>query len=151
MEQLVVKTSKFPYVLIVLLGLFFVPFGVGLLIAGVVRGGDVGSLGIGFLLLLTFTGIVLLMRRGHRKSVKYFSPEGLVRNDGHSFKWSELNRVVNKVRITNMTTNSKALWRTEIQFKNGESARVIPTKVSNYGEVGEFINSLLCEHTEARA
>lgn len=44
--------------------------------------------------------------------------------------------------------NTKALWRTEIQFKNGESAWLLPTKVSNFREASEFVLNLPCEHTE---
>ncbi|HEV8369273.1 MAG TPA: hypothetical protein VGQ39_15065 [Pyrinomonadaceae bacterium] len=105
-------------------------------------------LAIGIMALLMFALIVWIIRRGHKKSVKYFSEEGLVLNDGRTFRWTDLNRVVDKVRIR--PYNRKTIWRTEIEFKNG-SAWVIPTKVSNYGEVSELIRSLPCEHTEARA
>ena len=146
MNRLEVKLSKLPLILAVLLGLFFVPAGLGLLINGLLKGFEVVPLGIGVMLLVTFVVIVLLIRRGQVKSVRYFSDDGLVRNDGRSFAWAELDRVVNQVRSS--PTGRKAIWRTEIQFKNGDSAWLIPPKVSNYAEVSEFVGSLPCEHTE---
>ncbi len=147
MNRLEVKASKLHFILIILLGLFFVPIGLLLIINGLLKGFEVVPLGIGFMLLVTFTLIFWLVRRGHAKSVKYFSEEGLVRNDGRSFAWADLSRVVNQIRI-NPTYKKKALWRTEIQFKNGEAAWLIPLKVSNYPEVSEFVSTLPCEHTE---
>jgi hypothetical protein len=41
-------------------------------------------------------------------------------------------RVVDKVRVRN---GRKYLWRTEIQFTNGEAAWLIPSKIRNNGEV----------------
>jgi hypothetical protein len=100
------------------------------------------------MLLVAYGAISWLVRRGHARSVKYFSDEGLARNDGRSFAWADLNRVVDQIRITSIAHNTKALWRTEIQFKNGESAWLIPLKVNNFSEVSEFVRDLPCEHTE---
>jgi hypothetical protein len=72
-----------------------------------------------------------------------------VRNDGRSFAWDGLERVVDRVRL-NRITGVKFIWRTEIQFKNGESAWLLPTKISNFPEVYELVGSLPCEHTEVR-
>ena len=139
MNRLDVKTSKLHIVATALLGLFFVPIGLLLIING--------RFGIGLLALVMFVVVFLLVRRGHRKTVRYFSDEKLVRNDGKSFAWADLNRVVNQIR-TRPGTNKKALWRTEIQFNGGEAAWLIPLKVSNYPEVRDFVRSLPCEHTE---
>jgi hypothetical protein len=149
MNQMEVKASKLPFALVILLGLFFVPMGLVSLLIGLLKGLTIAPLGIGVMSLIMFGGIVWVIRRGHKRSVKYFSEEGLVRNDGRSFSWTDLSRVVVKIWIR--PTGGKRLWRTEIQFKNGESAWVIPTKVSNYGEVAELISSLPCEHKEVRA
>ena len=149
MNQMEVKASKLPFALVILLGLFFVPMGLVSLLTGLLEGFAIAPLGIGVMSLIMFGVIVWVIRRGHKRSVKYFSGEGLVRNDGRSFSWTDLSRVVVQVRIR--PTGGKSLWRTEIQFKNGESAWVIPTKVSNYGEVAELISSLPCEHKEVRA
>src|SRR5215468_2406855 len=137
MNQMEVKASKLPFALVILLGLFFVPMGLVSLLIGLLEGFAIAPLGIGVMSLIMFGVIVWVIRRGHKRSVKYFSREGLVRNDGRSFSWTDLSRVVVQVRIR--PTGGKSLWRTEIQFKNGESAWVIPTKVSNYGEVAELI------------
>jgi hypothetical protein len=146
MDRLEVKLSKLPLILAILLGLFFVPAGLGLLISGLLKGFEVVPLGIGVMLLITFAVIVFLIRRGQVRSVRYFSDDGLVRNDGRTFAWTELNRVVDQVRVS--PAGRKSIWRTEIQFKNGDSAWLIPPKVSNYPEVSEFVRSLPCEHTE---
>ncbi len=146
MNRLEVKLSKLPLILAILLGLFFVPAGLGLLISGLLKDLEVVPLGIGVMLLITFVVIVFLIRRGQVNAVRYFSDDGLVRNDGKSFAWPELNRVVDQVRTS--PAARKLIWRTEIQFKDGDSAWLIPPKVSNYAEVSEFVRSLPCEHTE---
>ena len=149
MNRLEVKASKTQFALVILLGLFFIPMGLVCVLSGLLNGFNIVPLGIGLMCLLMFGVIVWLILRAHRKSIKYLSEEGLVRNDGRSFSWSELSRVVDKVRVR--PTGGKTIWRTEIRFKNGESAWVIPMKVSNYAEVGPLVDSLPCEHTEERA
>lgn len=149
MNRLDVIASKTPFVLAILLGLLFIPMGLVYLLTGLLKGFNIVQIGLGLACLLMFGAIVWLVLRGHRKSVKYLSAEGLVRNDRRSFSWSELSRVVNKVRVR--PSGRKTIWRTEIRFRDGESAWVIPGKVSNYDEVGRLVDSLPCEHTEERA
>ena len=149
MNRLEVKASKMSFVLVALLGLFFIPMGLGNLLSGLLKGFNVVPLGIGLMCLILFAVVVWLVLRGHRKSVRYLSEEGLVRNDGRSFAWSELSRVVDKVRVR--PTGGKGIWRTEIQFKDGEAAWLIPMKVSNYAEVVPLVDRLPCEHAEERA
>ena len=149
MNRLEVKASKVPFVLIILLGLFFIPMGLVNLLMGLLKGFNVVQSGLGLMLLVMFGVIVWLTLRAHRRSVRQLSEEGLVRNDGRSFSWSELSRVVYKVRVR--PSGRKTIWRTEIRFKDGESAWVIPAKVSNYAEVGPLVDGLPCEHTEERA
>ena len=149
MNQLEVKASRTQFALVILLGLFFIPMGLWCVLSGLLRSGNIVPLGIGVMCLLMFGVIVWLVLRAHRKSVKYLSEEGLVRNDGRSFSWSELSRVVDKVRVR--PSGRKTLWRTEIRFKHGESAWLIPMKVSNYAAVVPLVDSLPCQHTEERA
>jgi len=148
MKRLEVKTSKLQFILAVLLGLFLVPLGAFSLVNGLLKDFAPVPLGISLMLLVTYGAIIWLVRRGHARSVKYFSDEGLARNDGRNFVWADLNRVVDQIKITSIAHNTKALWRTEIQFKNGESAWLIPMRVSNFREVSEFVRDLPCEHTE---
>ena len=147
MSQLEVKTSKLQFVMAVLLGLFFVPFSLWSLVNAVLKGFEIVPLMLGLMMLAIFGLVIWVFFRGYFKSVKHFTDEGLVRNDGRKFSWAELSRVVNQIRFDTQL-NRTLLWRTEIQFKNGESAWVIPTKVSNFQEVREFVNDLPCEHTE---
>lgn len=150
MNRLEVKASKTTFVLLILLGLFFIPIGLVSLLSGSLNGFNIAPFGIGLMCLILFGVVVWLILRGHGKSVRYFSDEGLVRNDGRSFAWADLSLVVNQFRITSLAHKTKAIWRTEIQFRNGESAWLIPTKISNYREVSEFVRNLPCEHTEVR-
>lgn len=150
MNRLEVKASKATFVLLILLGLFFIPMGLVSLLNGFLKGFNIVPFGIGLMCLILFGVVVWLILRGHGKSVKYFSDEALVRNDGRSFAWADLSRVVNQFRITSLAHQTKTIWRTEIQFRNGESAWLIPTKISNYREVNEFVRKLPCEHTEVR-
>lgn len=150
MNRLVVKASKTTFVSVILLGLLFIPMGSVSLLNGLLNGFNIVPLGIGLMCLILFGVVVWLILRGHRKSVRYFSDEGLVRNDGRNFAWTDLSRVVNQFRIPSLAHQTKAIWRTEIQFRDGESAWLIPTKISNYREVSEFVRKLPCEHTEVR-
>ena len=150
MSRLEVKTSKLQLVLAALLGIFFIPLGLASLAGGLSGGFRIVPVAIGLLMLSTFAAVMWLARRGHARSVRYFTDEGLVRNDGRSFAWAGLSRVVNQIRITSLAHGTKAVWRTEIQFRNGESAWLIPTKVGNYAEVSKFVRRLPCEHAEVR-
>jgi hypothetical protein len=88
-----------------------------------------------------------VVRRGHRRSVKQFSSQGLLRYDGRTLPWTELNRVVTQVRLK-YGTGAKYLWRAEIHFRNGESAWLVPNKIKNREQVYAFARSLPCEHVE---
>ncbi len=151
-KLLEVKIRNLQFILIVILGLFMVPLGSLLLISELSKGSKLAPamLMIGLMPLIMYGAVAWLFRRGHVRSVKYFLDEGLVRNDGKSFAWTDLSRVVDRIRL-NRVTNFKGIWRTEIQFKNGESAWLLPTKISNFPEVYELVRSLPCEHTEVRA
>src|SRR5688572_18215496 len=139
MSRLGVKTSKLQPVPAVLLGLLFVPLGLASLAGGLSRGFRIMPVAIGLMMLVMSAAVMWLARRGHARSVRYFSDEGLVRNDGRSFAWADLIRVVDQIRITSLAHGTKAVWRTEIRFRNGESAWLIPTKVGNHAEVSEFV------------
>lgn len=147
MEKLEVKTGKFHFILIALLGLFLVPLSLFNLINGISGGFKIVPFGIGLTVLAVFGLVVWLVLRGYRKSVKYFTGEGLTLNSGRELAWTDLSRVVNQIRMK-PGTNIKMLWRTEIQFKNGETAWLIPGKVANFPEVSAFVRNLPCEHTE---
>lgn len=149
MERLEVKTGKFHFILIVLLGLFLVPLGLFNLINGISRGFKIVPFGIGLMVLAIFGAVVWLMLRAYRKTVKSFTGEGLTLNSGRQMAWTDLSRVVNQIRVK-PGTNTKMLWRTEIQFKNGETAWLIPGKIANFKEVSAFVSTLPCEHTEVK-
>jgi len=151
-KRLEVKTLNRQFVSLILLGLLMVPLGSLLLISELLKGSKLAPamLVIGFMPLIMCGVVAWMFRRAYVKSVRYFSGEGLVLNDGRSFAWTDLSRVVDRVRF-NRVTNFKGIWRIEIQFKNGESAWLLPTKISNFPEVYELVRSLPCEHTEVRA
>ncbi|HEX8733792.1 MAG TPA: hypothetical protein VF721_00580 [Pyrinomonadaceae bacterium] len=149
MEKLEVKTGKFHFILIALLGLFLVPLSLFNLINGLSRGFKLAPFGIGLVMLAIFALVVWLMVRAYRKTVKYFTNEGLTLNSGRQMAWTDLSRVVNQIRVK-PGTNIKMLWRTEIQFKNGETAWLIPGKVANFQEVSAFVSTLPCEQTEVK-
>jgi uncharacterized integral membrane protein len=144
-----VNNSKSQVLLLVLLGLVFVPLGVLSVLNGLLSGLEVVPLGIGMMCLLIFGFVLWIVLRAYRRSIKYLTQESLTRNDGRTFSWSELSKVVNKVRLR--PSGKKFIWRTEIQFQDGGSAWIIPSKVSNYAEIDNLVRSLPCEHTEERA
>lgn len=146
--MLEVKTGKLQFVLIILLGLFFVPAGFGFLISGVLKGFSVVPVMAGGLMLLLYGVVFWLVLRGYRKSVRQFTNEGLTLNDGRTFAWANLSRVVDKIR---MVRGRPTVWRTEIRFNDGNAAWLIPMKVGNYAEVRAYVDNLPCEHAEERA
>jgi hypothetical protein len=84
-------------------------------------------------------------RRGHSRSVKIFTEDGLTRTDGYRFSWSELDYVVDQFH---RRSGSSRLfhWRTEIHFQNGQCAWLIPNKIANFKEVSAYVAALPCEH-----
>jgi hypothetical protein len=146
-----VKTRNLQFVAVVLLGLFMVPLGSLLVVAELSKGSGPrpAALMIGFATLLMYAVVAWLFRRAYVRSVKYFSDEGLVLNGGRSLAWADLSRVVDRIRL-NRVTGVKFIWRTEIHFRNGESAWLLPTKISNFTEVYEFVRGLSCEYAEVR-
>jgi hypothetical protein len=85
MNQLDVKTSKLQFIPAALLGLFFIPAGLGLLISVIIGGVKVVPLTLGFLLPAMFGVILCMVLRGYRKSVRHFTDDDLTRNDGRQF------------------------------------------------------------------
>lgn len=65
--------------------------------------------------------------------------------EGHGSKALDVDRV----RLNRMTC-VKFVWRTELQFRNGESAWLLPTKISNFTDVYKLVGSLPCEHAEVK-
>ena len=149
MNRLEVKTSKVNLVCAVLLGLIIVPLALGNIFHAISKGRLVAPLLIGVLLLALLGVVFWIARRGHLRSVKFFTEEGLTRNDGRTFAWTELSRVVDQLH-RRRGMSGDFLWRTEIQFKDGESAWLIPRKIANYKEVSAYVDSLPCEHTTKR-
>lgn len=145
-----VKTDKLQVILIILLGLFFVPMGAMLFYRGISKGFNAAPLGIGAACLVLYAFIIWIVFRAYRKSVKNFSEKGLTRVDGREFAWTELERVVDKM-ARRRGGSGLMLWRTEIRFKNGEAAWLIPSKVANFDEAYALVNNLPCEHTQENA
>lgn len=149
MNRLEVKTSKVTAVCAVLLGLIIVPLALGNLYQAISRGRVVAPLLIGVVMLALLGTVLWLARRGHLRSVKCFTEDGLTRNDGRRFAWPDLSCVVDQLhRRRGMTGDF--VWRTEIQFRDGESAWLIPRKIANYPEVRDYVARLPCEHKTVR-
>ncbi len=145
MDRLNVATSRVQPVAAVLAGVMMVPLALGSIASGVARGFAPMPVALGLALLAMFGLVMGLVRRGRRNSVRYFSDQGLERGDGRFLPWADLERVVYQVRTRPEGTS---LWRTEIRFRSGESAWLLPLRVANFREVSEFVHRLPCEHTE---
>jgi len=147
MNHLDVETSRLQPAMAVLNGIIMVPLGLAALIGGVMSGFAIVPVAVGVMMLAMFGLVVWLVRRGGSKSVRYFTDEGLRRGDGRWLPWTELERVVYQVRVRPGTA-SRGLWRTEIWFRNGESAWLLPLRVRNGPDVNGLVASLPCEHAE---
>lgn len=97
MNRLEVKTSKVTLVCVVLLGLIIVPLAFGNIYQALLRGRLVVPLLLGVPLLVLLGVVLWIARRGHLRSVKYFTDEGLTRNDGRTFPWTELGCVADQI------------------------------------------------------
>jgi len=150
MNRLDVETSKLQPMAAVVAGVVMVPIALLSLASGVMRGFAPMPLVMGVLMLAMYGALVALVRWGGRKSIRYLTEEGMERGDGRWLPWTDLERVVRKIRVK-PGTNTKAIWRTEIWFKNGESAWLLPLRARNFEEVNELVGTLPCEHTEKRA
>jgi hypothetical protein len=147
MDRLDVETSKQQSMMAIVAGVIMVPLGFGSLASGLMQGFSIVPVAIGVMMLAMFGVVMALVRRGRVKSVRYFSQDGLERGDRRFLWWSDLERVVQQIRV-NPANGQKALWRTEIWFRNGESAWLLPLRVRNFPEVHQLVRSLPCEHTE---
>ncbi len=145
MDRLDVQTSRLQPAAAALAGLIMVPLGVVSVITGL-RAGAIAPVGIGVAMLALFGLVVWLGRRAHGRSVRYFSPEGLQRNDGKFLAWADLDRVVYQIREN--PPGKKKLWRTEVRFRNGGAAWLLPLRVRNARDVSEYLGGLPCEHAE---
>lgn len=149
MNELEVKASKFPFVMIAIFGTIFLPLASWILFSGIRSGLKPVPLAIGIVMFAVFAGVVFLFLRGRSNSVKYFTPSGIERMDGRKLPWNELKRVVDKMASKSATR--KGLWRTEIQFNDGNSAWLIPSKIANYKDVRAYVEALNCERVQEDA
>jgi hypothetical protein len=145
MNILEVETGKTQFIAAILLGIFIVPMSVMTMTSAFRRGFKVAPFAIGLVMLIGYGVVLWLIRRARARSVKCFTDEGLLRFDGRSFAWKDLNRVVKQLNKRRYRTIP---WRTEIQFRSGESAWLLPNSISNFQEVSDYVDRLPCEHTE---
>jgi hypothetical protein len=147
MTKLAVKPNRTTFICLILLALFFVPLSLGNFWQ-LRHGFRFGPILWGLLPVLLLAPIIWLTRRGHSRSVKVFTEDGLTRNDGHRFFWFDLESVIEQLHRFRNTPD--VLWRVEIHFKNGGCAWLIPNKISNRAEVLAYVGALPCEHKTVR-
>ena len=145
MNRLDVKTSKAQLVCLIVLALFIVPLAGGTMYSALRRGFSPAPFLIGLVMLVLYGVILRLVLRGHRRSVRFFSEEGLTRYDGERFPWSDLSHVVDQMHRRRNAAGD-FLWRTEIHFKQGGCAWLLPLKIGNFREVSDYVAQLPCEH-----
>ena len=145
MNRLNVETRKLQPVLSIVLAVIMVPLGVLSIVMGLSGGVEPVPLGIGVMMLGTYGAVAALSRRGRSRSVKYFSEQGLERNDGRWLPWAELERVVHQIRDV---SGKKHLWRTEIRFAGGEAAWLIPIRVGAGSQSMDALRNTQPRHAE---
>lgn len=147
MKILVVETGRTRFNAAVLLGLFIIPISLLTVTSALRRGFKFAPLALGLVMLVLYGVIIWLLRRARARSVKYFTAKGLLRGDGQELPWADLSRVVKQINKRRHSIRNFH-WRTEIHFKNGESAWLIPRSISNFDEVSDYVDRLPCEHSE---
>lgn len=147
-KRIDVKESKLTKILSIVLGLFFIPIGLVLFFNGI-QGGKVVPLGLGLAMIIMFAVVIFLTTRGSRKGVRYFSGSGIGLANGDEIPYTDLHSVVDMLAMRSATR--KGLWRTELRFKDGGIAWLIPNKISNFDEVHAFARSLPCQQDQRDA
>jgi hypothetical protein len=148
MNRLKVKTSKVTLVCAILLGLFCIPMAAGSL-SQLKYGFKIGPIIWALLSLSIFISVIWLARRGHSRSVKVFTEDGLTRNDGVRFSWADLSCVVDQIH-QKAGSSVDYVWRIEVQFNNGQCGWLIPSKIANFREVRQYVDALPCEQKQVR-
>lgn len=141
MDRIIVKRSNLDFILLFLFGLFFIPGGVFFMILGVIDSFQPIFILVGFMAWGCFVAFLILILRAYLKSVKYLTNEGLTRNDGRSFMWSELSRVEKKPMGRRMGGGT-LVWRTETYFRDGSVAWLISSKTNNFEEVNDVLQRM---------
>lgn len=147
MNTVDVEQSKLPLVLAVIVGTMFSLLAFGLAADALTRG-TFTPLAIAIVLILSYGALAWIVLRGNQHAVRSLSDDGLLRNDGELLDWADLDRVVDRIH---QDEDGKRLWRTEIHFRGGESAWIIPQKVKNYEELSGAVRTLPCERVEEPA
>lgn len=149
MARLVVRSNQSAFVSLVILALIFVPLSLGNFWQ-LRHGFRLSPVLWGLLPVLLFAPVLYLARRGHSRSVKIFTEDGLTRNDGCRFSWADLDFVIDQIHRNPRAGYGDRLWRTEIHFKDGQCAWLIPSRIANRPEVERYVAALLCEHKTVR-
>jgi len=144
MTKLVIRPNRTVLICLTILAVIFVPLFLGPILQ-LKHGFRFDHVLWAALPVAMFAAVVWLVRRGHSRSVKIFTEEGLTRNDGCRFSWSELDCIIEQLHRHPRFARD-ALWRIEIHFKNGGCAWLIPNKIANYDAVSAYVASLPCEH-----
>ena len=143
MTRLPVKANKTVFVCLLVLVLFFGLLSLGNLLQ-LRHGFRLAPLIWAIMPIALLTPVLYLVWRGHSRSVKIFTEDGLTRNDGYRFSWSDLDCVI--MQLHRVRNRGDVLWRIEIHFKGGQCAWLIPNKISNRAEVLACVAALPCEH-----
>lgn len=146
--RLDVRVSRVPTLALGCLAVLFGSLGLGVIAVNFKDGQAAVPIALGLALFVMLGVVVALVRRARRRSVLYFTDTGLTRRDGTSLPWSDLSHAVHQVRTAPSGNRPPQLWRTEIHFKSGESAWLVPNHVANLGEVMAFVRKLPCEQRE---
>jgi hypothetical protein len=145
---LVVRSNKTVVVCLAILAVFFIPLFLGPIVQ-LKHGFRLDRMIWAALPVLMFSVVFWFVRRGQSRSVREFTEDGLTRNDGYRFSWSELDCVIDQIH-RHPRLAGDVLWRTEIRFKNGDCAWLIPNKIANSAEVSAYVAALPCEHRQVR-
>jgi hypothetical protein len=141
------KTSKTQFVLLAFLALFFVPMGLWGVSRAITTGFALVPTVIALLMFGSLGSVAFLVLRAYRRLPKVLDIDGIARQDGRRFAWSELQEIEHQYHFANHSPNQKLIWRIDIRFSTG-TVWLIPLKVVNFAEIYRFVKTLPCEHRE---
>jgi len=146
-KPLKVKTSKVQFALLVFLGFFFLPIGLGSFYKAAFSGFPMVPTVVSLLCFGCFAMVAWLVMRGQKHLPKVIDSDGITRRDGQRFNWSHLKNVEHQYHYGKVNPTQKLIWRIEIRFENG-TVWLIPLKIVNFREVYDLVSALPCEHLE---
>lgn len=141
-----VKYTPLHNILFALIAVFFIGISLLMIIFYGFSGTGALMLPLNGALLLT---LYYIWRRARRRAASAFDVSGVTRGDNRRLSWNDL-KSVDYLMVIKQGGRREILWRIELVF-NGEEAWVLPSRVTNLGEIQNLLSSIPTFHQKRLA